>query len=297
MKTTSVKPNVIITGGSGFVGSVFASLLDDSYTIFTPSRDEMDITKKESVASYFHTAKPIAVIHAAAYTDNLKAEHERGDTKGICYRTNVIGTKNITEACRLLGIFPLYISTGSVFSGTEDSPGPFAEGDLVTPLDEISWYGYTKSQAELYVSGGAILRISHPISGHPKDYLHTLLDRYDAHTLYPLFTDQCFPITDLEMAIQGIHTLLANRSTGVFHMVSDDVVSPYELCLHALKALGRDTHGIQTILFDDYVKRETHPVRFTKYSAIVGINTRKKLGIPAYSWQDVVDKNMSYYEQ
>lgn len=300
-----MKQTILITGANGFVGSVFASLLAETYTIVAPSRDELDITQTESVISYFSKVKPNAVVHCAAFTDNTRAEMERRDVSGECYRVNVLGTSNIAAAIRDMHLYGIYVSTGSVFSGNAEHPGPFSEKDAVSPDEMLSWYGVTKKIGEQFIlPHGAVIRLSHPLYGpftnHYRtggDYLRSLLLLHKRKQLYPLFTDQYFPVTDLAIAAQGVSTLVANRSCGVFHMVSDDVVSPYELCLYALKTLGRDTHELQTISFDDYLKRQTLPARFTKYSGITGVNTRKYLGIPAYSWQDVANKNMSYYEK
>jgi nucleoside-diphosphate-sugar epimerase len=89
------------------VGSVITQLLLDHHTILTPSRIELDCTDQTSVEKFIESQMPDCVILCAAYTDNTKAETERGNTGGECYRVNVLGTRNIVDACT--DIYCLYI--------------------------------------------------------------------------------------------------------------------------------------------------------------------------------------------
>lgn len=74
------------------------------------------------------------IVHCAAYTDVVGAETE----KDLCYRTNVIGTRNLAS----LGIPMLYISTEYVFDGEK---GNYAETDYPNPQN---FYALTKLLGE-----------------------------------------------------------------------------------------------------------------------------------------------------
>lgn len=275
-----MKLTVLITGGSGLVGSSLSMSLKNSVTLLTPSRKEFDITSHETIDAYMQLHKPDIVIHAAAFTDSVKAERERGDKSGLCWKTNVDGSRLIAEGAKLIGAFVVYISTGSVFSGTSDYPGPFTQSDPVTPT---SWYGYTKSVAERFMDNGAVIRISHPLCKDKRDYLQKLIHLYDTHTLYPLFTDQLFPITDMMVLSESINRIIEQKQAGIFHVASRDSVSPYELLRYALMVFRGINPALESASFARADKR------LSQFSAISSDETMRHLGLAPYSWRDVID--------
>ncbi len=277
------KNTLLITGANGFVGSELARLLRPHMTVFTPTRLDLDITDNTSVSRYMNAHHPDVVIHAAAFTDNKQAESERGDINGLCYKTNVIGTRHIAQCCRATGAFLTYISTGSVFGGVKSNPGPFTDCDPVSALERVSWYGFTKSEAEKQISDGAIIRISHPISGHPNDYLMHMISLFDTGSLYPLYTDQQFPITDINILSKLIIDLQTNRRGGIFHSVSYDCVSPYNLFMYAMKQFRGIKPQVTTIQFSE------SGAAYGQYSALQLSDTlRRWNSVYTYSWKDVL---------
>ncbi|HEX7022218.1 MAG TPA: NAD(P)-dependent oxidoreductase [Trueperaceae bacterium] len=112
---------ILLTGGSGRLGSELRALLPD---VIAPSRSELDVADPASVRQALARWRPDVVVHAAAYTDVRGAESDRA----ACWRTNVTGTRHLVQA--LGGTVLLHVSTDYVFWGDrggyreEDTPGP-----------------------------------------------------------------------------------------------------------------------------------------------------------------------------
>jgi dTDP-4-dehydrorhamnose reductase len=285
------KTMLLLTGAGGLVGSFLLEHLNSLYRVMAPSAAEMDITNPIQVHEYLSMHQPEAIIHAAAFTDNNKAEEERGDKRGLCWQTNVGGTKNIVEEAKRTGSFVIFLSTGSVFSGTSKNPGPFIETDMPSKEEDVSWYGWTKSQAEKFVNRGAIIRLSHPVlcKGNRLDYTRNLVALFDNDALYPLFTDQFFSITQGDDVVIAIKKLIQEKTSGIFHVVSEDITTPFELATYAIEKIRYVKPTLKTITFDEFIRKQKFPRRFSKYSAIDGTFTRKILELPTRSWKGIVN--------
>lgn len=298
VRVTTEPQKVLLTGGSGLVGSRVAELLQKKYIVAAPGRGELEIIKKDQVFEYVEKFYPDVIIHTAAFTDATKAEKERGSTDRACWQVNVVGTKYLNEAAKRIGAYFIFISTGSVFAGTKDNPGPFTE-DNEPPKDpsRLSWYGWTKNRAEQFVDG-AIIRISHPVKkegpGVERDYIYNLLNLYQKGSLYALFTDQFFPITWIDDVAKTIDLLITKRSQGVYHVASPDLVSPYELMRYITsKGLGSRPGLVPTAL-SEFLQNAKNPLRFTQFCAIDSRKTQKLLRIRFLSWKAMVDRTRNH---
>lgn len=122
---------IFLTGGSGVLGKE----LKKHMTFYSPTRFWMDILNIGELVLESKVWENISlIIHCAAFTDLVRAESE----KDLCYKTNVIGTRNIAN----LGIPMIYISTEYVFDGTK---GNYSEEDAPNPLN---YYSLTKLLGE-----------------------------------------------------------------------------------------------------------------------------------------------------
>ncbi|MEK7188507.1 MAG: sugar nucleotide-binding protein, partial [Patescibacteria group bacterium] len=151
---------------------------------------------------------------------------------------NVEGVRNILDAIDPQKTHFIQISTDYVFSGSEDDPGPYTE-DHPTETDpnKLTWYGYTKAEAERLVlerleSKATILRIIYPVRKEYEkklDYLRKSLKQYKEGNLPPLFTDQQISITFIDEACKALAKIISQKHKGIFHAGSSNTTTPYEL--------------------------------------------------------------------
>ena len=105
---------MLITGGSGFLGSRAAAYFSDKYQVFAPTHRQMDIEKWDCVQSVMEEFKPHVVIHCAAMSDvgRCSAEPERSWAK------NVDGSIHVTKAAGQVGAKCLLCSSDQVYFAT-----------------------------------------------------------------------------------------------------------------------------------------------------------------------------------
>lgn len=149
---------VLITGGAGFIGSHISDrLIGLGYDVtavdnlITGSSTnlmdkvklyEVDITY-DQLHEIFEAEQPDYVIHEAAQTDIQKSmEDPVFDVK-----TNVLGTLNVLECCRLTGVKKIIFASSAAVYGHPEYLG-IDENHRIKP---ISFYGISKHISEEYI--------------------------------------------------------------------------------------------------------------------------------------------------
>ncbi|NRA63872.1 MAG: NAD-dependent epimerase/dehydratase family protein [Pseudobacteriovorax sp.] len=146
---------VFVTGGGGFLGSAIVKLLlargDEVHTINRgryPELEQPGVTCfRGSIANFNLVKKAMegcdAVIHTAAKAGVWGAYREY-------YEANVVGTKNVVNACQLLKVPKLvYTSSPSVVFGGDDQEG--IDESAPYPQTYDAHYPKTKAEAERLV--------------------------------------------------------------------------------------------------------------------------------------------------
>lgn len=232
----------LITGGTGKLGKELVKIFPNS---LAPKRDELDITKRESVFGYIKNNLPDIVIHTAAFTDVGRAETERE----LVWKTNVLGTENLVEAClkHEPNVYFIYMSTACVFDGER---GMFTEKDVPGPKN---YYSLTKLLGEFVVKripNYLIIRTNFVVKEkwpHPK-----------------AFTDRCGTYLFAEDVARGIKNVLDEKLTGIVHIVGDKKFTMFELA-------KLTTPNIQPITLKEYsgppltVDMSLDTIRWKKY--------------------------------
>src|SRR5215510_4214127 len=188
---------ILITGGSGFIGSILGNSLSAKYDVFAAylnSRQpqsgmplQFDIRDAEQVVRAFDITRPDCVIHTAALTKPDYCETRPAETHAV----NVTGTRNVVDACNRLAAKLIHVSTDLVFDGKK---GNYSEEDAVRGLNEYSRSKIAAEDVVLSESPGAvILRLSiiygprHAV--HP-GFLDEMLAYWQKGQAMGFFTDQ-----------------------------------------------------------------------------------------------------------
>lgn len=228
-----VSLRVLVTGGSGFLGSsvtqaaradheTFATYFSHPLAGGTP----LDVCDASAVQRLFAEIRPEAVIHTAY----AKTRHD----------VMVEGSANIADAARKYGARLEHVSTDVVFGGTR---GGYREADIPDPLTE---YGKMKAEAERVViqhAPEAVMVRTSLIYGRDGDdaQSHFVLDGIRNKQPVSLFADEyrCPILVDdlaaalLELLTIGLH--------GPLHVAGADRLSRYDFGVLLARYHGLDT--------------------------------------------------------
>ncbi|MBI3741903.1 MAG: NAD-dependent epimerase/dehydratase family protein [Chloroflexi bacterium] len=243
---------ILITGGSGFIGSHLADylvargdhvLVIDNYA--TGRRDNLStqsnlkmvegsIADPELVQRVFSEFKPEIVVHAAAsYKDPSNWSEDA--------RTNVLGTANIVQASEQVGVRRLIYFQTALCYGLVPLEQPIT---LIHPLrPEGSSYAISKTAGEHYIALGKLDFISFRLANAygPRNLSGPLPTFYSRLTTgkkcFVMNTRRDFIFVD--DLIQVVIKAIAGKGTrGYYHISSGGDYSIKELFDATVKALG-----------------------------------------------------------
>ena len=297
---------VLIIGGSGLVGSKVLDLLNSEGTnlVLSPSSKELNILNKELVNQYFEENNDSfdVVINFAAYTDVAKAEEQRGDKQGLAWALNVGGLENILKASKKYNKHLIHISTGFVFPGTPDFPGPYSEDAPLLKESEykkLGWYAITKLEAEKLIKKEAypkvsVIRIPYPVRAHfsgKGDLFRTVLNLYDSNKLYPMFADQQISILVIDELVTPIKAIVQKPAYGTFHACSYDTTTPYDFATYVLEK----ARGVNGVVKKGYLKEfmQKSGVKKPLFGGLSTKKTEEVLNIKYPSWKESINLLLS----
>ena len=132
---------ILITGANGMVARAakkHCESIGDEVVALT--RQQFDISDRQSVDERFEREKFDGVLNCAAYTDVDGAETNRE----VCYKTNADGVENLALACKKINARFVTISTDYIFDGA--NTGFYTQRDTPNPLGV---YGASKLEGEI----------------------------------------------------------------------------------------------------------------------------------------------------
>ncbi len=274
---------VIGTGLSGLVGSRIVELLGETYEFENYSlQTGVDILNKNALFEKVKNSNTSLILHLAAKTDVDACEKDKEQdivffkndpTKEIvtsqmlysAWAINVVGTKHIVQACEAFGKRLMYISTDFVFDGSNPPADGYREESITNP---VNWYGNTKYEGETIVKNShipwTIVRIAYPYRAffERKDFARSIIKLLQNNKKIPMVTDHIFCPTFIDDIAYALDTLIGANAGGIFHVVGNQALSPYEAALIIADKFSFNTSLINQITREEFFKnRAPRPFR------------------------------------
>jgi dTDP-4-dehydrorhamnose reductase len=224
---------LLITGGSGYLGSAVASLASaagwsvTSASFRRPGPAQVDIRDAGQVAALVEQVRPDAVVHAAYQQDGDGA-----------WPVIVDGSANVAATVAAAGARLVHLSTDVVFDGR--SGAPYGEDDEPSPIID---YGRAKLEAERRVAAAApaaVLVRTSLIYGGPGGPV-------SKHEQAATAPGGAFYVDELRCPVQvddlavALVELCGLDVTGPLHVAGPEPVSRWQL---ACLAAGREVTGV-----------------------------------------------------
>jgi dTDP-4-dehydrorhamnose reductase len=236
---------ILITGSNGLLGQKLVELLrqQPGVEIIATSRGAnklasiysdlrfvpLDVANQEEVQAVLAQEQPTHLIHTAAMTNVDECELNQD----ACWASNVTAVEHLVAACTKYNVHLTHVSTDFVFSGEE---GPLAEDAVPAP---INFYGQSKLAAEQLVQASkgawAIVRTV-LVYGTAHNYGRTNIvlwvrDSLRAGKAIKVVDDQYRTPTLAEDLAQGCWLVAQKNATGIYHISSSEVLTPYQMAL------------------------------------------------------------------
>lgn len=249
------KPTVII-GGSGFIGSTFCRSnrferhLATYRTTEIPGAIKFDLASDTGLEiddlSRFEQAVVLAGITDMEFCARNPEEASL---------SNVQGLKRVLTQLVRAGVFPVLVSTDSVFDGTN---GPYDELAAPQPCME---YGKQKAEVEKFLADTfenyLIVRLSKVYSTNPGDgkVLSQLASWIVERKKVSLAEDQFFSPIHVDDVVEAVALLLEKDVRGIYNIAGPERhsrVSLYDLMFKKLKMAGNFPYLASTCSIDDF---------------------------------------------
>lgn len=248
---------ILITGGTGLLGKGMEETAPAGWKIVSvhqrpyaveDSRVKhliLDIRDKIAVDRLFKRHKFDVVVHAAGIASVDYVEKHYAES----LESNLVGTLNITSACRRAEIPLVYVSTNAVFDGLKP---PYSEEYPVNPVNK---YGRIKVECErlvretlehytimrpilMYGWNHAVTRPNPATWIYEKLMRGEAIDMVDDVTENPLYNVECgrllWAITD-------------KKPAGIIHAAGKDAVNRWQFALKVAEVFGLDASLIRRV--------------------------------------------------
>ena len=249
--------NILVTGSNGQVGSEIKELSSNyNYNFFFTTRDDIDITSKESIKEFCQTNSINVIINCAAYTavDKAQSDIENADL------VNRKAVKKLSIVAKELNIKLIHISTDYVFDGKNFKP--YVEEFQTNPQ---SIYGKTKLDGENEIRdinplNSIIIRTSWVYSYYGNNFVKTMLRLGKEKEELGVIFDQIGTPTyakDLAKIILDIVPQIDNQKVEIYNYSNEGVLSWYDFAKEIMKMakLNCKINPIETYQYPTPAKR------------------------------------------
>ena len=244
---------ILITGGSGLLGSNIAKLAASKFKVYATynkhpvsmkdvSFFQIDLTKEEQCVK-IEKIRPDFIIHCAALTNIDNCE----DHPNEAFDQNALASINVAEKAKSIGAYLIHISTDNVFDGTK---GNYKENEIPNP---INVYGKTKFEAEKSISSihpkSCIVRTN--IYGWNKidkfSLAEWMLNKLTNNLELPAFEDVFFSPILVNDLIEVLFKLQGKKHEGILHIAGSEKCSKLDFAYKIAEIFDLDKDIIKPV--------------------------------------------------
>lgn len=254
--------NILLTGANGQLGQHFQLLAPKSnHTWFFTDVEELDITDRDSIATFVKDNKIRLIINCAAYTNVDKAESD----EATALRINGDAVGHMADAMKDADGTLIHFSTDYVFGGTLYNT-PCTEDMAPNPTGA---YGRTKLAGERAAERchHLIFRTSWLYSEFGKNFLLTMLRLTNEKPELRVVFDQVGTPTYAGDLAKAIFTIVESgeyqQHDGIYNFANEGVCSWYDFTKEIARQSGHTACRILPCHSNEYpspVKRPAYSV-------------------------------------
>jgi dTDP-4-dehydrorhamnose reductase len=276
--------NILVTGSMGQLGSEIKELSSNyNYNFFFTTRDDIDITSKDSIKEFCQTNSINVIINCAAYTAVDKAESDMENADLV----NRKAVKKLSIVAKELNIKLIHISTDYVFDGKNFKP--YVEEFQTNPQ---SVYGKTKLDGENEIRdinplNSIIIRTSWVYSYYGNNFVKTMLRLGKEKEELGVIFDQVGTPTyakHLALTILNIIPQIENHKVEIYNYSNEGVLSWYDFAKEIMKMakLNCKIKAIETYQYPTPAKRP-------HFSLLNKSKIKSKFNLEIPYWKDGLD--------
>ena len=278
-------PSFLVTGASGQLGQCFQTIAKESpeINLFFTSRNEVDITRSETLSNFYSKNPFDGMINCAAYTLVDDAEKERESS----FKINTEGLQNLINLAENKNLSIIHFSTDYVFEGQSEESYP--EEAITNP---IGIYGNSKLQGELRLSKSSCknltIRTSWLFSPFGKNFVKTIAQIAKEKSALKVVDDQWGRPTygiDLAKTVLKLISEDTMNKLPILHYANKGICNRKEFAEAIVNESGNKTRviGVSTSDYPTLAKRP-------KYSILDTERIEKELGVTIPTWQESLKK-------
>lgn len=256
---------VLLTGASGQLGQTLKDTVPSSVELFSPTKDDLDLSKLEDAKLYIDKINPDWIINSGAYTNVDKAE----SNKEIALSVNGVAPKNFSDYLYSKKGRLMQISTDYVFDGEKNIP--------YKPLDKsnpVNFYGESKLKGEvetLKLQKNIVIRTSWLYSKYGRNFVKTMLELHKSKSIskepLKVINDQIGCPTSCQNLANFCWKIVKSEKKfeqRIFHFCDSGVASWYDFAfaigeLAKEKSLIEDMAIVEPIKSSDFITEANRP--------------------------------------
>lgn len=256
---------ILITGGTGQLGSAFRALLPDA---LAPERALLDLTRPEDLGEAVARLQPEAIINCAAYTAVDRAESE----PEMAQLVNGVSVGVLAALAAERGIPFVTFSTDYVFDGT--ATVPYLESAATNP---INTYGRTKLAGEHAAReanpDALVVRTSWVYSSTHRNFVSIIVGRAREGGVRVVADQFGCPTYAPDLAAATMRAM-EHGVTGTLHITNSGATTWFEFARAACSAAGLGPDVVTPIETSEYPTAARRP-----HYSVLGSERRHSLGL------------------